>query len=352
MNPPLKPNIRNFPPSVFFFLLCGLSLFFSGCRQNPKKIATKEGRILHKVILQTDWYAQPEHGGFYNALIKGFYQEEGLDVEIRQGGPASVGTERVATGKVQFSLSSTDQIMIFVEQKLPLLVVYAYMQRSPQAILLHRDNPIHKWQDLDGKTIMVSPGASWTKLLQKKYNIQFNTIPLDMGMGRFLMDTEFIQQCFVTNEPYFIEQKGVNSKTMLIADSGFDPYRVVFTDQQFAREFPELVSAFVAASMRGWVDYIENAPAETNAELLRLNPANTPDFVNYAITAMRDNRLVSGNPEAGEFHARVSQKRLQRNMRDIVEIGALEKSMPMAAYISEEFLPPETRKAIAQAESE
>jgi len=356
MSLPSKRTTRILPPPppspLLCVMLCGLSILFSGCRQNPQTFTTKEGQILHKVIMQTDWYAQPEHGGFYNALIKGFYKEAGLDMEIRQGGPASVGTERVATGKVHFSLSSTDQIMIFVEQKLPLLSVYAYMQRSPQAILLHRDNPVNRWKDLDGKTIMVAPGASWTKLLQKKYGIQFGTIPLDMGMGRFLTDKDFIQQCFVTNEPYFIAQKGVKSKTMLIADSGFNPYRVVFTDQQFAREYPELVSAFVAASMRGWLDYVENAPAETNAELLRLNPANTPEFVEYAIGAMRDYQLVSGNPEEGEFHARVSRKRLQRNMRDMVNIGVLKKQLPMASYHSNEFLPRETQKAIALADAE
>jgi len=352
MNRLLKPNIKSFSLPVFCLLLSCLSFHFSGCRQNPQATTTKEGRILHKIIMQTDWYAQPEHGGFYNALIKGFYEENGLDVEIRQGGPASVGTERVATGKVHFSLSSTDQIMIFVDQGLPLIVVYAYMQRSPQAVLLHEDSPVNTWKDLDGKNIMVAPGASWTYLLQKKYDIQFGIIPLDMGMGRFLTDKDFIQQCFVTNEPYFIAKKGVKAKTMLIADSGFNPYRVVFTDQQFAREYPELVSAFVAASMRGWLDYVENVPAETNAELLRLNPANTPEFVEYAIGAMRDYQLVSGNPELGEFHARVSPLRMQRNMRDMVEIGVLEKPLPMASYLSNEFLPPETQKAIARAEAE
>ncbi len=350
MSPRSKPTIRRLPALSLGILLCLSVLHFSGCRQNPQATTTKDGRTLHKVILQTDWYAQPEHGGFYNALIKGFYEEEGLDMEIRQGGPASVSTERVATGKVHFSLSSTDQIMIFVDQGLPLIAVYAYMQKSPQAILLHQDNPVNTWQDLDGKSIMAAPGGSWTKVLPKKFGIQFANIPLDMGMGRFLTDKDFIQQCFITNEPYFIARKGVQAKTMLIADSGFDPYRVVFTDYRFAREYPELVSAFVAASIRGWLDYLENTPAETNAELLRLNPANTSDFVNFAIGAMREHQLVSGDPEKKEFHARVSRHRLRTNMSDLINIGILDEPLSVESFCTTKFLPPDLQIAVARAD--
>ncbi len=348
MNPLSKQTTR---PSLAL-LLCGLSLLFFGCRKSPDASVGEEGNVLRKVILQTDWYAQPEHGGFYNALLKGFYKEAGLDVEIRQGGPFSATSERVATGQVHFSLSTTDQIMLLAQQGLPLIAVYALMQRDPQALLLHADSQVNTWQDLDGKKIMALPGASWIHLLQNKFHIRFDTVPLDMGLGRFLIDKSFIQQCFVTNEPYFLEQKGVQSKTMLIADSGFDPYRVIYTNRQFASDYPELVRAFVAASIRGWLDYIENAPVETNAELYRLNPANKPEFVEFAMVAMRDYQLLSGDPDLGEFHARVSQKRMERNMRDMVEIGVLNKPLPLAAYITNEFLPPDIQQAIAESEVE
>ena len=93
---------------------------------------------------------------------------------------------------------------------------------------------------------MSTPGVSWTLYLQKQFDIEFQTIAVDYGLGRFLTDKDFIQQCFITNEPYYMAEKGVAVKTMLIADSGFSPYRVVYTNRNFARENPDAVRAFVA----------------------------------------------------------------------------------------------------------
>jgi len=318
----------------------------AGCKQKHQSAAQKNGKDLPKIILQTDWYAQAEHGGFYNALYKGFYEKAGLDVEIHQGGPNSLGPERVATGKAHFAITRSVDIMLFASQGIPLIIVTAYMQRDPQALLLHAENPVRTWKDLNGKTIMSSPGVSWTLYLQKQFDIEFETIALDYGLGRFLTDKDFIQQCFITNEPYYMAQKGIPIKTMLIAESGFSPYRAIYTNRNFARKHPDLVRAFVAASIDGWRDYIENAPEETLRKISELNPQMTREFLNYGINAMRENELVAGRAEKGEKLGLILPLRLQKQFDDLLNLGVIENRIPASDYMSIDYLPDDL-KALA-----
>ncbi len=335
---------------IFRFLLttiCSLSVLFgSGCKQKDSASAQENGEGLYKVVLQTDWYAQTEHGGFYNALYMGFYEKAGLDVEIHQGGPNSLGPEKVATGKAQFAITRSVDIMLFASQGLPLIMVSAYMQQDPQALLLHESNPVNSWRDLDGKSIMSYPGVIWTIYLKKQFDIEFDTIAIDFGMGRFVTNKEFIQQCFITNEPYYLAQKGIPVKTMLVAESGFSPYRAIYTNRNFAKAHPDIVRAFVAASIDGWRDYIKNAPEETNKRISELNPQMKPEFMKYSLNAMKKYQLVEGHPENGEKLGLITPRRMKKQFNDLVRIGVIKNRIPLSEYMSIEFLPEEL-KAIA-----
>jgi len=200
------------------FFLWALALVAAGCGKEGSQANEAGDQPLEKIILQTEWYAEPEQGGFYHALIEGYYQEAGLDVEIRQGGPNSLAPQKVATGKADFALARSDEAIAYASRNLPVLVVMATMQRDAQALLLHEENPVNSFSDLNGKIIMATPGASWIKVLKYRYGINFDTIPTDYGMGRFLADKSFIQMCYVTNEPYYARLRGANAKTLLLAD--------------------------------------------------------------------------------------------------------------------------------------
>ncbi len=323
-------------------------MIVAGCKKKHHATVLKDGKELTKIILQTDWYAQAEHGGFYNALYKGFYEKAGLEVEIHQGGPNSLGPERVATGKAHFSITRSVEIMLYASQGIPLIIVTAYMQRDPQALLLHAENPVKTWKDLDGKIIMSTPGVSWTIYLQKQFDIEFQTIAVDYGLGRFLTDKDFIQQCFITNEPYYMSEKGVAVKTMLIADSGFSPYRVVYTNRNFARENPDAVRAFVAATIDGWRDFIENAPDETLRKISEINPQMKRDFMAYGIKAMRENELVAGKAEKGEQSGLILPLRLQKQFEELLNLGVIKNRIPASDYMSIDYLPEELKTIARQ----
>ncbi len=131
-------------------------VIFIGCHSAPK--AADENAGLTHVKLQTDWYPQPEHGGFYTALVKGFYKEEGLDVTIVPGGPFTVADRQVASGAAQFGLSSSDKTLESIADGQPLVAVAATMQRDPQGIMVRKDSPIRSFADLNGHTVAVRPG--------------------------------------------------------------------------------------------------------------------------------------------------------------------------------------------------
>ena len=339
----LKFRYQKAAGSIFSVLLLLWAVWGTGCGKIENSSGQSQEQPLEKIILQTEWYAEPEHGGFYYALVEGYYQEAGLDVEIRQGGPNALAPEKVATGKADFALSRSDEAIIYAARNLPVRVVMASMQRDAQALLLHEENPVETFSDLNGKTIMATPGASWIKILKNRYGIEFDTIPNDYGMGRFLTDKSFIQMCFVTNEPYYARLRGAHPKTLLLADSGYNPYRSVLTNHKFAQEHPDLVRAFVSASIRGWRNYMAGNRSRTSTHIASLNPQMTEEFMEFILDTIEDYKLVQGYKEQGERLGLVTAKRMQEQMDALLENGILKKALPLDSFFTNEFLPDELR---------
>src|SRR5579862_3265413 len=227
------------------------------------------------VKFQTDWYPQPEHGGFYEAQLKGYYRQEGLDVTIIPGGPYVIADQQVSTGAAQFGMGSSDRILEADSQGQSLIAVAATMQRDPQAVMLHADSHVHDFPDLEGRTIAVKPGSTWFEYLIAKYKLKnVRETPATYSIANFLQDPNYIQQIFVTSEPYFARKAGAQVRTLLISDTGYSPYRAFFTSRDYLTQHPDVVGKFVRASLRGWRDYIAD-PSEVNAQLLKVNPAMT-----------------------------------------------------------------------------
>jgi NitT/TauT family transport system substrate-binding protein len=313
-------------------------LLFTGC--GGKKETSSSGN-LQKVTLQLDWYAEPAHGGFYQAVIRGFYADEGLDVEIVQGGPGAVPLQSITAGKADFTLRRIDDAILGIARGLPLQVIMAYMQKDPQAIMFHASNPIHSWEDLNGKAIMVEPASSFVAWLKKYHGIQFDVIPVDYGIQRFLSDENFIQQCFITSQPFFAKQQGAEVKTLLLSDSGFSPERVVISNRSLTHRNSDLVAAFVRASIRGWRDYMGGDPTETHALLPKLNPANVPELNEFSHAAMKDYMIVEGDPAKGEALGLVRPEKLTETLKTLYELELIPEEIALSRVIDYSILPAE-----------
>jgi NitT/TauT family transport system substrate-binding protein len=271
------------------FCLAGLCLLFSGCRKQEQTSG------LIPVKLQTDWYPQPEHGGFYDAQLRGYYKDEGLDVTILPGGPYANSDQQVSLGAVQFAMGSSDHVLQVIGNGLPLVAVAATMQHDPQALMVHEDSPVKTFQDLDGHSVAIRVGmATWFDYLVGRYQLKnVREIPATYSVADFLADPKYIQQIFVTSEPFFVRQAGVKARTLLISDTGYDPYRVMVTSQPYLKEHPEVVEKFVRASVRGWKDYLVH-PEEVNAQIAKLNPAMSIPLMKFSYEALRDQNFITG----------------------------------------------------------
>jgi NitT/TauT family transport system substrate-binding protein len=332
-------------------LILGLS-FLAGCGGSEEATTDEDGKPLTKVVLQTDWYAQAEHGGFYQALVKGYYREAGLDVEIRQGGPNAMTMEKVTVGTAQFSLGRSDQIIVEASRGLPLQICGALMQLDPQGIMVHADSGIENFEDLDGKAIMAVPGSFFLDLLKKTYGIDFRVLPSDYGMDRFLANPDFIQQCFVTNEPYYVREAGADPKVLLISDSGFSPYRVWYARTDYVKMNPEIVKAFNEASIRGWQDYMTGDRTEANAMIQSLNAKMDEDFLAFSHSQLLEFELVTGPGGDWSQVGQVDPARLREQISQMEEIDALEGEVSVEGLFDPSLLPPAKVSASSLSEEE
>jgi NitT/TauT family transport system substrate-binding protein len=325
------------PYNSSLYIFAVFAVLLSGCGR-PKTEASAPGKLV-KVRFQTDWYPQPEHGGYYQALAKGFYADEGLDVELIPGGPNAQVMAQVATGRADLGMTNGDDVIVAIARGVPIKMVAAEMQRDAQGILFHAEHPVRDLRDLNGRTLMAGAGSVWIQYAQKTYGIKINLLPLVGDLGRFLNDPNYVQQCFVTNEPYFARQRGAKVGVLLIASPGYEPYRVMFTSDDFIRQHGPVVQKFVRASIRGWIDYLTGDPTPANQLLQKLRPDLTPEFLAYSIQAMKDYQLVLGDPKRDERMGQLLPKRLETQIKTLQEIGVLDQPVELKDVVTFDFIP-------------
>jgi NitT/TauT family transport system substrate-binding protein len=242
----------------------------------------------------------------------------------------------VASGKADLGLGSSDAILEWNSNGLPLVAVSATMQHDPQAVMVHKDSPIHDFKDLEGHTIAAQTGATWLKYVTSRYNLhQVRQIPSTFSVANFLADPAYVQQIFITNEPFFAQQAGAEARTLLIASSGYDPYRVCFTTRDFTQQHPDLVAKFVRASIRGWQAYL-NDPTAIDAQLMKLNPSLNPAQEAYSAKALRDGGFIAGSDGAQTGH--MTAARWQTTYEQLQSLGILHGPVDVSTTYSLAFV--------------
>ncbi|HEX4075872.1 MAG TPA: ABC transporter substrate-binding protein [Candidatus Acidoferrales bacterium] len=288
---------------------------------------------LTKVILQADWYPQPEHGGFYTALVKGYYKNAGLDVTIQPGGPYVSVERQVSVGEAQFGMSSSDKILESIADGQPLIAIAATMQHDPQGVMVRKDSPIQSFADLNGRTVAIKTGSTWWEFIVKRYNLHdVHEVPAMMNVANFVADPNYVQQAFATSEPFFAQQAGIATRVLLTSDAGYNPYRVMFTTRDFLAQHPEAVAGFVRASIQGWRDYL-NDPAPANAAIAKLNPALNPAWMQFTWQALRDGNFVTGSDASGARIGQMDPARWSTMYQQLLDLKVIDRQFdPATAY--------------------
>jgi NitT/TauT family transport system substrate-binding protein len=299
---------------------------------------------LRRVTVQLDWIPEPEHGGLYQALARGFYREEGLDVVLVPGGPGAQVMPSVATGKADIAQADSTTTLLQQAEGVPLLQFAAVFQDAPLGILVHADSKVKTFKDLQGKTLIARPEWAFLRFLEKKYGLSFTVVPQNFSVAAFLSNHETLQQGYSISEPYHIVKAGGKMPRFLAtADAGFRPYAVLVTNRKFAREHPDTLKAFVRASIRGWRDYLEGDPAPGHQALKAANQENTDEFMTFSRQMIIDQKLATGREGEGgaDNVCRVSPDRFREQIQQLEELGILRPGkVTVATAMTTEFLPP------------
>jgi NitT/TauT family transport system substrate-binding protein len=322
-------------------LLTGLSslLVLAGCGVEKTSEAEGEAQAF-PIQIQTDWHAQPEHAGFYQAWKKGFYAEAGLDAQVLPGIASDVNRQKVARGEVAFGIARIDDLIVAVDRGLPLVGVVGYMQRTPLAFMVHPDNPVEEIEQLDGRTVMASPGGTFVFAIQRAHDIELNIIPHTRDLGRFVRDPELIQQVYLTSEPYHVQKSGIEPRILSIADAGYDTFRVLYTSRGFLEDHPEIVRKTVDASLRGWRDYLGgDDPNPAHKAIAERNPRMDMPFMEWTRQVMIDEGIITGKPEQGVAMHSMEPERIAKMNRLLVAAELIEEPVPEERLVTREFLP-------------
>ena len=294
---------------------------------------------LYKLKLATDWYPQPEHGGYYYALAKGYYKQEGLDVEIIPASPSTPVIPRVMTGGAQIGLGSADDVLFALNEDLPLIAVGATMEHDPLGIMVHADSAVNSLEDLEGKTVATDSGARWFLYLCKRYHFKnAKQIPLQYSVAPFLHDSNYICQCFVTSEPFFVRKAGAFSRTMLLSEAGYSPYRVYYATRDFVKKHPDAVRGFMKASIRGWKEYL-NDPLDTFKQLMKLNPELSPDKMDFSFKALKEGNFITGDEAKGESIGLMQESRWKAQFELLRDLNLLKADLDYHAAFTTGFFP-------------
>ncbi|PWR22598.1 ABC transporter substrate-binding protein [Zavarzinia aquatilis] len=250
-----------------------------------------------KVVFGTNWLAQAEHGGFYQAVADGTYAKYGLDVEIRMGGPQVNHSLLLAAGKIDFNMGGESYgALNYVENNIPVRAVASMFQKEPRVMIAHPDTGVTDLKSLKGRPILLSKDALqtywlWMKRTQGLTDDQIR--PYNFSPAPFLADKMMIMQGYLSSEPYTVKQAGIEPVVLLLADYGDNTYSTLIeAKQDLIDKNPDLVQRFIDATIIGWKTYLHGDASAANALIKAANPEMTDDQIAYAIKVMNDYGIV------------------------------------------------------------
>jgi NitT/TauT family transport system substrate-binding protein len=281
-----------------------------------------------KFTYMTNWYAQAEHGGFYQALATGLYKREGLDVTIRMGGPQVNGMQLLAAGQTDCFMGYDVQTMKAREQGITAVTVAAAFQKDPQVMIGHPD-VVKKMEDLKGKTILISADANtnYWPWMRSTFGLSDSQVrPYTFNIQPFVADKNIVQQGYLSSEPFAIEKEAKFKPTvLLLSDHGWPVYSTtIVCMEKTIKERPKAVAAFVKASMEGWKSYLKGDASPANALIKKDNPNMTDDKIANGITLLNQTGMVLGGDAAKLGVGIVTDERMKKTYEMMVAMKLID----------------------------
>ncbi len=295
------------------------------------------------VAFGTDWKAEAEHGGFYQAIATGIYKRYGLDVTLRPGGPQVNHAQLLAAGVLDFNIASNSFVPLnFVREQIPMVAVAAIFEKDPSVLIAHPGQSDDSLAALKGRPIMISGDTrvtSWLFLKQKFGYTDDQIRPYSFSVAPFLADKKAIQQGYLTSEPFIIEKEGVHPVVLLLADAGYGSYgALIETSEKLVRDKPDLVQRFVDASIEGWYSYLQGDPAPGNALIKHDNPEMTDALIAYGMEKMKAYGIVDSGEAKQNGIGAMSEARWRDFFDTVVKAGLYPAEMDFRKAYTLQFV--------------
>jgi NitT/TauT family transport system substrate-binding protein len=292
-------------------------------------ISPARDQTLDKVSFGTNWVAEAEHGGFFQAVADGTYQKYGLDVTIVPGGPNDNNRMLLIAGKIDFFMAA-NTLMSFdaVANHVPVVTIAAIFQKDPQVLLTHPELKITKLEELKPLTLLVSKEgiSSYFQWLKSEYGFnEKNVRPYTFNPQPFIANGQSAMQGYVTSEPFAIEKSaGFKPGIILLADNGFNTYSTLIeTRRDVIDKKPDLVQRFVDASIIGWYNYLYGDNSAGNAMIKKLNPEMSDELLAYSVGKMKEYGIVDSGDSLRDGIGAMTDERVASFFNKMVKAGVV-----------------------------
>ena len=306
--------------------------------------STGAGLALESVSFGTNWEAQAEHGGFYQSVADGTYEECGFDVEIVPGGPLVNNRAQMLAGRMDFHMGGNMlQAFDAIEEDIPLIVVGTAFQKSPQVIISH-PGVADTWEELQElDTLLIGDGGyvSYYQWMMNEFDFtEEQRSPYTFSIAPFLADENVAMQGFLSSEPYAIQQEaGFEPNIFLLDEYGFGGYATTIeTMVETVEERPEVVECFVNGSIRGWYNYLYGDNTAANEMIMADNEEMTQERIDFAIEMMIEEGIIDSG-DALEFGVGViTEAAVEEFFDTMVAAGVVNDDVDWRASFTTEFV--------------
>jgi NitT/TauT family transport system substrate-binding protein len=293
-----------------------------------------------KVTFLTSWYAQAEHGGFYQAKATGLYDKANLDVTIKMGGPQVNGLQLLLAGEADVMMGYDFQVLTSLAKGLPVITIATSFQKDLQGLMTHEN--VNGLDDLKDKTILVAtPGrSSWWPWMRRKYGYSdAQTQAYTFNLQPFFADKNIVQQSYPSSEPFQALQKGVPVKFFLFADYGYPPYgTTMVATTKLVAERPDVARRFVRASIEGWKSYLTGDPTPANALIKADNPKMGDEQIAFGIKRLNELEVADGGDAKTEGIGIITETRWKATYELMVQEGLLPKETDWTKGFTTQFV--------------
>lgn len=247
--------------SIFIFVvICTAVWFFYFRLQTNKNVIP-----IQEVTLKLKWLHQAQFAGNYVAAEKGFYNKQGLKVNLVPYDFKSTPIDSVVNGEADFGIAGADELLIAREKGAPIKAIAVIFKNNPVVAYSLKKSGIIKPQDFIGKTVGIEKNSNIEYLydaMMEKLHIdrsKIKEVPIGSDASELLNGTVDVATGYITNEPNLVKETGQEVNIMLASDYGVNMYAdVIFTTENLINTNPDLVGRFLSASLEGWQYAIEN----------------------------------------------------------------------------------------------